>query len=79
MELNTLVILGAVFPALLVIVQRLISKLLERTNNLDVYTLSDKKGHKIKVVLKKRASAEERANIINRKVQELVQQEHQTA
>lgn len=76
MELHTLSILVALVP-LLGAFRTVIKYIVEKSSNTDIYTLSDAKGHKIQVVVNKRASDEERASIINEKARELTQ--HQTA
>lgn len=69
MDLRELAIVVAMAPAMLII--RLIIQRLSMASAVDIYTLSDSKGHKVDVVLQKHASAEERARIINEKVREL--------
>lgn len=74
MDLQTLMIVAALAP-LMVLMRILIRRIFKASDAIDIYTLSDAKGHKIEVVLKKQASAEERAYIINEKVRELTRQQ----
>jgi|GEM_PF-3470704 len=65
---------AAIVPALLIMVRFLllyIEKKFPHISENDVYLLSTADGRRVKIVLRKAATAEERAQIFNQKVREL--------
>lgn len=74
MELQPLVILASLVP-LMFGVRKVIESLVKKKTKYDVYVLSDDDGHKVSIVLRKLATAEERAEVINKKAVELTRQQ----
>lgn len=74
MDFETLAVVSGL-PLLMFGVSRLIKTLVEARGATDVYVLSNSEGQKIDVVLQRQASDEERAAILNSKVDELTQRQ----
>lgn len=77
---------AAILPVLMVAVRALlvyVEKKVEEKSKVDVYVLTvtgrDEKSHNVKVVIKKAATQEERAKIINEKARQLSEESAQGA
>lgn len=72
-DLHEFLILLSLIPIMLVI-RWLLDRHFKVPDDTDVYTLSDGQGNRVKILVRKRATAEEREKILAEKLRELFQQ-----